>query len=793
MPHRTKLTISTALILVGAFALYCGLVSPFVSPGKEELGDQSMSASEPKIRSHENSRQAAQHLPDQAWTADAKYQARTGDTYVFAEEWEKVEESGRVRFTPFAMIWRPKDQKGDQPPLTIVCESALVEFAEAFDVSHPKPGRVVGGALEGRVTVRGQDGMQINGRDFYFSEADLRVWSDNPVKFAQGPHSGEGLGLEMLLIPDKGPIEEDKPAISGVRTIRLRKDVVMNLVSQDKEGGGSRETVRVTSVGRFEYGVEDHAASFMTNVHVVRPTGPKESDELRCDLLTLIFETERGPGVESSESAVPEGGDEGFNVGGGNLRFRRLRAEGPTTTVVSQRAGMHARMQELTYDAQSRIIVLKDARQVRMWQRQNELLCGEVTAILDAEGQIAQATCRGAGRLLRYREGDLEAAAGKQRPVEFTCEWQRELRMEPDPKNQLDLIEISGRAVMSQADKMALQGDVVRLWVTPDESGKRQFGKQVASEGTEERVRPRRLLALGNVAFASPQITGETKRLEVWFEEGALPLPPGGESIDRRNDGGPAPPRGTGAKSPAATPVAVVQSRRSKTGDLSKGRGLANVAPPSSSKSKNKDAGRANEPPPNRKQPPAERRRDLTDKPAHVIADLIRVRAMNDQERTEIAQVITEGHVQVKQERGAEEAPFDLKGDRMHLWNYSESHQVIRVEGQPAHVRDRGLHLEGADIHFDRGENVARVEGAGVLRLPMRKGLDGKPLDKPQTLDILWTERMKFDGQTADFFAGVSTRLNGSAMDCEEMHVTLTRRISFSQDTDHAADPEVQL
>ncbi|HTI52142.1 MAG TPA: hypothetical protein VL475_14365 [Planctomycetaceae bacterium] len=791
------LTLSTSASLCGMYALYGAIVSPLVSPGPELLTERTVSAGEGPRRPPEYRHQAEEHLPQCPWAADAKYQIRNEQTYVYFQEWEKTEQSRRVRFEPFAMVWRQKDHDPKNAPITIDCQSAIDEFAENFDIANPRPGRIVGGALEGEVAIRGPEGMAIDGREFIFSEDALRVWSDNPVKFKYGPHSGQGHGLELALIPQPGPPDEDKPAVSGVRTMRLIKDVVMDLVSQPKENGAAGETVHVTSAGSFEYGVDSHVATFQKSVRVDRPTGGQQFDRLRCETLTIVFEPEKEAGGGAAAGGKPAGNAEstGSIAGDSKLQFRRLRAEGPNTTVVSDRSEMQARMQELTYDAEARIVALRDAKQVRMLQRNNELLCPEVTAMLDEDGQIAQATCRGAGTLFSYsKDSQIAPEKGRKRPIEFAAQWSKELRMEPDPATKLDLIEFTGQAVLSQPERMALEGDVVRLWVTPDPEGKRTRGVAETPGGAgENAARPRRMLALGAVTFASPQITGETQRLEVWFEDGPLPQPPLEEAAagDRRQSAlRPVPEPARRTKAPV---VLVAQSRnggarrRRASGKVPAPRaGLADVAPTPPAK---KQLPRKKPDP----RAPVKAEPKPPENPLHVVADRIRVKTMMDGDNPQVSEVDTEGRVHVTQEHGQGIEQFDLKGDGLHLVNYSEKNQVIHVKGMPAQVRDRGLKLEGADIHFDRGRNQARVEGPGALSLPVKNGFDGKTLEKPQLLDVFWQERMDFDGEVATFLRKVRTQLNGSEVRCEEMHVTLDQRISFADDNDRSQSPDTKI
>ena len=103
------LTLSTTACLCGAYALYDLLVSPIVSPKTQLLDDRNVPVENQRLTSSENKRQAQEFLVDQVWAVDAKYQVRNDKSYIFAEEWEPIDDSRRVRLRPFAMIWRQKN------------------------------------------------------------------------------------------------------------------------------------------------------------------------------------------------------------------------------------------------------------------------------------------------------------------------------------------------------------------------------------------------------------------------------------------------------------------------------------------------------------------------------------------------------------------------------------------------------------------------------------------------------------------------------------------------------------
>ena len=821
--RRTLLTGSTCMLLCGLYEVYALFASPWFAPPSTIEPEQGSPGREPAPpKPAENRRQAEAYLRDHEWTykpdglsEGAKYQFRSDTGFFYFNEWETLE-TGQVRFQPFAMIWRPKGHPDDKAPYTIVSESALVEFASKFEITNPHPGRVVGGALEGKVQIRGPDNLAVDGKHFNFAERALRIWSDHAVYFQQGPHKGSGQGLELDLIPAPDSKDEDKPAVSGIKTVRLRKDVEMRLVSESKTPDKSAEdaNVFVNSDGSFNFDVEAHLATFEKNVRVKRPTGKGQTDRLNCDLLTLFFEPKppiagHDPGAGGTAGPAQNGdpvpkteSESSF----GNLEFRRLRAEGQAegqiVTVASQRSDMQGRMKELTYDAKDRVIVLRDAKQVALLQKNNELFCPEITAKLDDNNQIERATCRGAGQLFNYAPEVDSKRARDGRPVALTAKWQKKLNKSFDATTGLDLIEFEGRAELSQAGKSSLTAETIRIWVTPSDQKLDTIGG-AGSPGGEAGIHPKKLLALHEVEFASPQIRGQSDRLEIWFEEGVLPSPPLAQvapATHARNMSrslavsgqGPA----TSQQSFAAVgdgPIDRTPTNNRSTSSPGNGKSNGRLAGKAPGKSPGKALGKSRGMQPEKtvsqpgakpiSQPGARTLEKEPESPLVVKADLIRVQVMREAEESKISEVDTEGQVHITQEHKPGELPLDLTGDWLHLRNYagSNDNQIVDIKGRPARVQDRKMQLEGPEIHFDRITNNANVKGAGVLRVPVPNGMDGKPLAVPQMLDVFWKDAMKFDGEVAQFFAGVRSKLDGSEMSCEEMRVTFNRRISFAE------------
>jgi hypothetical protein len=875
MPRRLLLTLSTALTLFGVYAVYAMTVSPLFTPETIEQALVETRAAPPPAPESPNRQMAGKWLAGHDWTGDAKYQVRTSSAYIYAEDWQKVQPAGDVRFRPFALIYL-NEKKPDREPLVVIADSALVKFTAPFDESNPKPGRVVAGALEGKVEIRGANGLAIQTRNVNFSEAALRVWSDEPIEFQYGINKGKGLGLELDLIP--GPSTDDKPGVSGVRTLRIRRDVRLDLASKPKPGR-KPEQLTITSVGNFEYQLEEKLATFRENVSVVHPGEKGLVDTLDCGELVVVFEEKKKAEPANPAVPAPPAGASPTDLDeGGDLDFRRLRgladlAKGHPARLISQRAGVVAYCGEITYDRVLRVATLRDGHQVTVTQKNNELRCPEVTIVHEEKGGIVEALCRGAGRIESYATNP--NTPGERGKLEFSGTWQTQLHKHPDAETGLDLIQFDGAAKLTQPGQLTLGGETIFVWATPDKSGslkegaapevaeKKDTDKAPSDKGADRTAQVKRVVAVKQVSFDGDRIRGQSERLEITVVEGKLPLAPPaqdaskpGRSVSattiRRDDVVPfrtledewrdstrfVLPRAAGGTLAAATYDGLPARRQPdqaraglevhRTGrfdstlQLTSGR---RTVPRSSNKAAalmavgDEPAAKPDTPQirpaageqlaeeksgvvgaaaitegarPNLKPVPEAKgtaEKSPTEnapaekapaEPAHVSADLIQVTMVRDGKQMEASKVETRGNVVVKQPREGQ-PPLEVTGDWLELLNHSKTQQVVHVKGNPARIIDPRMDLEGADLHLNTSANTSRVEGAGTLRLPVTKGLDSKPLAKPEKLNVRWERQMEFDGLIARFYVGVEAVLGENKLTCHEMDVTLSRRVSFGE------------
>ncbi len=719
--RRLLLTSAVALSLTGFYGIYTVTTQPLLLLPTLSVNPPEGPINAPP-RPVENVRIAQTYLPRQEWAANAKYHLKTRSGFIFTNEWQPQGAEKRIRLRPFAAVWLQKNSKtGREDAVTIVSESAVVKFAGSLEMPTPDPGRLVHATLEGRAQVTGPQGLLIDGKNLYFSEAARSLYSDNPVRYEYAGNRGNADKLSVDLIPQEGEPGDERPHIFGIRNVRLSQNVLMEL--QLKEG---RDVLplKVKCDGSFDFDLLQQRASYSDNVVALRKTGPTSFDWIECHRLVLQFETP-DDGRPVRPTPTPGQPDQ-YQELDPRLKFRWLQADAaaetseeapkPLVRLFSNERQLEARAATLTYDGKERQIRLSHPDGVQILQARNPVLnCPEVTLALDAASHLQSALCRGAGWLV-HRDAQTKS-------VLFAADWKTLLSYTPDPLTGLDVVELRDTASFRHpAHESALGAELIRVWVKP---APRDQQPQDAGLGLTPDVRDfdvQRMEAHRDVVFVSPKLEANGEILEVWMDSSA----------------------------PAAEPIAKAIAK--PPGDPTK-----NGAGPGAIETR----------------PEAE--------PMSATADKIQVRLRPavDRKPPEPADVWAEGRVVIKQARPQAPNPLSIQAERAHVENHGGLQQIVHLYGPPAHVRDKDLHLQGLALHLDRCENDLKVDGGGALEFLVTTDLDGQTLETPAPLTLTWNERLSFDGQVATFRGRATAVLGDRRLSCETMTVTFSERVQF--------------
>ncbi len=748
--RRLVLTFGTAATLCGVYALYSELMRPLIPAAPPQPQPVAMILENEATRPIENVRVAETYLAaQQPWTTEARYLLRSAQgAFLYTNDWQPEGKEGRIRLSPFAMAWVSINKEtGLEEAVTVVSESASLKFSGTFDLMSADAGRVIAAALEGRTRITGPNGMLFDGRNFHFSESSSSLWSESPVTFTYAGNKGNANRFQADLIPQTGPPDRDRPHIFGVRTVRLIQNVQMDMQLKQKDG---LLPLKLRCAGNFEYDVAKQTAIYNDKVVASRETGAEEFDWLECDRLTALFgDPESAP--TATEPPVPiAGASPEYQKLSQTWKFRRLQAERFTPTTIatsgkkvptfqlhSMQNKLRASFRQLIYDGEQQVLVLRDDDGVKVVQAQTQMQAPEIVVQL-AEGQkLAGALCRGEG-WINFRDP-------KTSTVLFAADWKQHLRHVANAADGIDLIELANTASFRQPNEnSALGAELIRVWTTPLSlagaiaTGPASPPKPAAKDKKKKLdVQLRRLEATQDVVLVSPQLEGRCQKLEATLDTSVAP-------------------------------------RAAKSGTSPLG-GLK----------------------PDRNREAKDNADNPEDFPVVVAADSIRLRLVpTTADQPDVAEIWTDGQVALSQQHTGDRAPLSIRGDHVHLQNDGGNEQVADITGTPATVRENGLFLEAGSIHLDRAENQMSVQGKGLLQLPVKTDLDGKPLPVAQPLEVTWKERMSFDGRAADFRGNARAEFGERRIQCQRMEVVLSDRLSFTDGlpkSKKGADPQAQL
>ncbi|WP_417390585.1 hypothetical protein [Gimesia sp.] len=786
--NRLLLTWFTTAVLSGAYLLYAQAMRAVIIEQviRQDFPEEIFQS--PEYASGNNEK-AKTFLPEHDWAANARYQFKDENVYVYTEQWEQEEENKAARLKPFAMLMFDRKKGESEAPIALVSEEALVRFEYPFGIKHTDPGRMVAGSLEGRVKITGPNGLIIWGRNFFYDESSMNIWSDHEVQFAYEDHRGQARGIEMKLIPSKTQPQDIKPAVEGIREIVLRRDVHMTLAikksTKPSEYPASR-FAEVKSTGSFTFNLETNQGTFNDDVRVFHPTTPQHADTLECDTLQLQFvrKDEEGNTVKDAASQTAHSS--------GKLDFEELVATGKNVTLTSSENQFTGAMTRLVYNEANKTIVLQDQQDVRIFQQSSELRCPDITIHQDEEGRLETVLCKGIG-FIKHRDpgsGQLMMAA----------QWDEYMKKSIDPETSLEMVELQKDCIVRKPDaEFALAAHKIRLWLKGElpsvsqAQSSRPAGNQSETDDSQKmqnKVNPHKMIAERDVAIYSPKLRGKTKRLEVWFDEETKPQS--------------APNAPIGVQTPQ-TPASIKHAAFSVEDALALQRQSTDAPAGRATVSKNR----------NSRLP--EKKPEESPEPIMVVSEFMKIRIQkNELGKDEVSEIWTEGNITVNQFDEEQDKPRHITGNQLHIQNNGSNDQILHVIGNPAKINAQGSQIEGEHIYLYRLANRAEVQGKGLLLLPVRGGqkaagglLSGaegisnenslaSPLAtdseaQDNLLEIHWDQEMIFDGLTANFFGKVRTNLGDNRLRCQEMEVVLSDRVSFTEKNPSEQKPDVHF
>jgi hypothetical protein len=620
--------------------------------------------------------------------------------------------------------------------------------------------------------------------------------------------------------------KDPRQPVTGVDVVGLDHSVEMNIWSDSDSSfvapGGSKapnkkevgptkdeppadkRLIHIQTEGPFRYDLNRELAHFekpanpkpglVEHVKVTRADKTGGQDLLDCEYLDVQFHRKKPADGKDKEKSDPPPPKKKEGQGEGDLEVKSIRAWGETVVMTSDAEKLNASGSELIHDAEERKTILKGSPSQQVWAvKDGNVLRGSEMHLYGDEKQISQAHILGVGSI---GFGDLDP---KTNQYQKQASWDDRLvymRIEEKGQPPMDVftfISKDGKRAMfkdtSSGALQQLEAQQLKVWVKPAEKDKDKKDKDKAAKkdptkfdakkgGDKEGAgRVQRLEATGLVRSQTPDLVIQhADHLDVWFQDIPKLLKPAKKDDAKRPDSKGPEPRVIDPKNLVKPKLPDIKAPPDVKGPIDPKAPLDPKVPPKKEEPKDKI-------------------------PFVVIAKEIKTWVNRDPEgNTEIDKVHAEGDVEAHQAAADKEKQGnDVAGKTVDIQNYTEGYKMI-VTGDPTNkekqdygvVRSDKMTVFGYHIMIDQRNDTGQVRGQGQMEILSTTDADGKKLDMPSKMHILWTHRMDFFGADKLIFyhGDVQAFQDASRCRCEWMQVLLDRPVYLDPERRDKAKPQ---
>lgn len=733
MPRVTRIAGSFAIVMI-AYSAYALLAVPWIEPAINLRPGGAI----PDIIADPRDMGLIELFPSGAWELKEPKVLECDRAKLLFQTYESRDD-GTITIHPCTIVFA-YEGPGDEAQVrrqSIILESpagAVLKFDQKLNLNRAKIGRLVGGKLNGQVTIRSdwkepgpQDDLRIVTSNIQLTEKT--VSTKEAVDFRWGPHFGRGkeMTIKLLTGPPKPGTGASAPNISGLDSFELQKIERLHLdLGQTASSPGappngtpSSVPIEITCRGPFRFDAIGHVATFSDQVDVLKlsPSGP--ADQIACELLSLYF-SDRAK-EKSTVPAAPKAD------GSLDLVAERIEAIGKPVVVTAPSQKVKSCGERLEYNLLANSITLDGGQEVSLQQGPNEIRARSLYYKSAGEGRLGQVAAQGPGWLRGQDE--------KRPDQQLEARWKDRLLVEPaEEDKQKHRISLLGGAELNFQGAGQLQAKEIYFWLleTP------------AANGKTSDLRPYGMRARNDVHMNSPELSATVEQLELQF--------------DNRPEGG---------RPTAESVLSGSQNNGQPSASGNADRGMVGATPlmlgnPSSSPSS----------------PPLRR--------FEVRGRLLEAMIVLDGKQASISKLTIEDRVSLVEMQPAQtgERPLVVSGDRLVAIDVTSPTGSVTVVGKRARFEGRGLGLTGSNINLNRGTNRLWIDGAGQMDLPMSGGipLQGQsPVAPGGKMTVDWRHHMEFDGRTATFKESVVAATPQQQLRTDTMLVQMQRPISFSQ------------
>ncbi len=714
----------------------------------------------------------------------------------------KTLEGGRLHVEPFTLIFYSKNEEEDaakdQPPRPVVMQApagAILNFSKDIDLARADVGKLTGGRLIGEIHVYSPetqtgagDRFDLHTRNVQLSEE--RIWTVHDVAFQFGQSYGRGRDLSITLLPPSTSGEEKESTTDRMKMLELIHVEKLYLHPGDKlliakkkeaekkkreEGSifDSDSPVEITCSGPLRYDFPAMVITLENEVAVHRHIADGPSESLLCEFLKIEMEKAPEDPPDGSVRRLPgavAATDDATEEPRMVTKVRKITALGHPVQVAAPSHQVTAKGTRLEYDFQSSRILLLDEHSAELKHARGVVRARRVEyELAEDPNRLGRVWASGPGTFngeLEMREKQADGSRVK-RLKKTSASWSGSLQIVRD--GDFHVLSLRRKADVQMQGTGAFDANEIHVWLRETPVQPQPEFPPVAAGAKKKKqefeIVPDRLMALGQVNFRSPRMTGTTDRFEAWIRDeevirfpthNAAGPPTGAMLVNHstgRQPGGPVTPAVRGA---------------SPGGLLGQG----------------------------------EKRKSTF----HISGQLVRAQLVRRGSDTTVENITVDGNVKLHETQVSKpgEKPLAITGDTLTVQNLDSPKESLKVIGGEATVAARGMDIHAGNVQLQRGQNRMWIDGPGVMTLPARRPKkDQNPArgaSMPNSLakvkitepvKVNWQTGMNFDGRMITFAGDVTAATSTRHIATSTLEVTLDRLIDFN-DADNAGDADAR-
>ena len=514
-----KRLVGSMYCLLGTLAAYW-LYALFAVPMIEPARSAALQVDEEYWQAPPSARRLALKtiFPDGAWELDNPKTIENRQGILLFRDYQQHE--GELVISPCTLVLFSEEPQSESSGRVFIMQSpsgAVIESNDILEVSPHGSATSTNGRLIGDVSIYSPETAPGKNDEVRFITRNIqiddnRIWTTHDVWFEFGPHRGRGrdLFINLTTVDSAAPTGDDATGSTLARvdslelvevdeiSLQLQHNLFDRQLSAETATKSDKPVLaKITCDGEFRLDFAESKLSIADNISVtLSDEDGILNDQLKCEQLSLEF---------GQLPAAHAAGDNNTNSDWmTSLSVLGATARGNPIVLEAPSSDLSIRTSKLEFDLTQGRITVEDPEQSVFKYGSHQFNVPYLRYDLPPEQEkLGTFEAKGAGEYV----GVLEDGTDER----IRASWQRDcLLRKQDDEHVLSLV---GKADLTFSKRGKMSSDQLHIWVRED------------AAQDQHSIVPTKMAAIGNVILDTPELHGQTKRVDIWINEPRLNAP----------------------------------------------------------------------------------------------------------------------------------------------------------------------------------------------------------------------------------------------------------------------------